>query len=133
MDTKSTVSPYNFFECLEDLEAKPFKVEEPVNEPVQDVYNIAEFRIRTKAKSLIKRKLQAKKEEMEISEVDAKALEEALIVDMEEIIQEELRVYRTTLEMEEEDEGTIDPYGPPEGCPGCYWSGEDSSEIIFCD
>ena len=75
---------------------------------------------------MIKRKLEAKHEEMEISEDDSKALKEALVADMEEIVQEELRVYRTTLEIGEEDEGSIDPYGPPEGCTGFYWNGENS-------
>ena len=131
---KARVPTDNFYECLEDLEAKPIEVEEPPDyESVQILLDIAELKIRTKVKYLIKRKLEAKHEEMEISEDDSKALEEALIVDMEEIVQEELRAYRTTLEIGEDDEGSIDPYGPPEGCSAFYWSGENSCEINCCD
>ena len=70
---------------------------------------------------------------MEIDEVDFKALEEALAEDMEELVQVELEAYKTTLEIWEEEERNIDPYGPPEGCSGFYWGGEDSSEIHFYD
>ena len=57
--------------------------------------------------------------------------------DIEEIVQMELDAFKTTMEMEEEEieenESKTDPYGPPEGCSGFYWSGEDSCEIHFYD
>jgi predicted component of viral defense system (DUF524 family) len=45
----------------------------------------------------------------------------------------ELEVYKTALEVGMREDKNIDPYGPPEGCSGYYWGGEDSCEMIFYD
>ena len=97
---KATVPTKNFYyECLEHLENKPFE-ETDVDDKVKDLFNIAESQISTKLKSHIQSKLETKQEEMEINEVDLKALAE----DMEDIVQEKLEAFKTRLEIGEEEE-----------------------------
>jgi hypothetical protein len=127
-DVDATVPTNNLYECLANLEAEPQEVID-VDEKVKD----HEFKIRNKAKSFIKKKLEAKLDEQEINEDEFKVLEEALADDMEEILLEELEDYKTALEMGMREDRNIDPYGPPEGCSGYYWGGEDSCEMIFYD
>ena len=122
----ATVPTNNFYECIAILEAEPKEVVY-FDDKVKD----HEFKIRNKAKSFIKKKLEEKLSEQEINEDEYKALEEALAEDMEEILLEELEDYKTTLKMRMKED--IDPYGPPEGCSGFYWGGEHSCEMIFYD
>ena len=122
----------SFFECLKNLEAEPF-VESEVNQELKDPLTIAESIIRPKVESLMKSKLEVKLGKIKIDEEDFKALEVVVAEVVEEVVQEELDTFKTTLDIGEENESEIDPYGPPEGCSGFYWSGEDCCEINFYD
>ena len=73
---EAAVPTDNFFECFENSEVEP-NVEGEVSEELKDSLNLAECIIRTKVKSLIKSKLEAKHEAIEIDEEEFKALEEA--------------------------------------------------------
>jgi hypothetical protein len=109
-DFDATLPMNNFYECLANLEYKTLEALD-VDDKIKD----HECRIRTKAKSFIKKKLEAKLEEQEINEDEFKAIEEALAEDMEEILLEDLEDYKTAMEMEMREDRCFDPYGPPEG------------------
>ena len=86
---------------------------------------------------MIQRKLKAKLDENVIEQEHIGLLEEALREDMEDLVQEQLEIFRNTFETVKdegkEEESSPDCYGPPEGCAGFYWGGEDGNEIIYYD
>jgi hypothetical protein len=121
----------NFYECLGQLGSEPL-VESASNENLEELFNRTECKIRTKVKTVMKRKLEEKLENIQIDETDLKALKEALAEDEEELV-EYYKGLKFEIVEEKHEEGSISPYGPPEGCSGFYWGGEDGSEIIFYD